>query len=465
MTTEVKRVREHWSSKIGFLFAAIGSAVGLGVLWKFPYTLGQNGGGLFLLSYVICVIAIGLPVFIGELLMGRRTQRAAIGSFRDLNQRGDFWKLGGWLGVISSFLIMAFYSVVAGWGISYLLISITGFSRQMGANEVKELFVNLQTSGDVCLLWHFVFTLITTCIVLSGVRKGIEAWSRIMTRALFMILLGLVLYSMTLPGFGKALHFVFYPEITNFKFSSVIEALGLAFFTLSLGQGIMFSYGSYMKKTDNVPSMSMVVSFAVIIAAILGALAVFPVVFSFGFEPSAGTGLVFQTLPYLFQMLPGGQILSIVFFSLFVFCALTSAVAFVEVVASNLMELLGFKRKKAVFLVAFCTFIVGIPAAFAASNGIFADWTHIYGANYLDTLDRLVSVWLIPIGGLITSLFIGWIWSREDSFQEFCQGCKWSSLWGLWIFFMRWIIPVLVFLIILQKSGLVDFDTFAQRIR
>ena len=458
MVKNAKQVREHWSSKLGFLFAAIGSAVGLGVLWKFPYTIGQNGGGLFLLSYILCTIVIGIPVFIAELLMGRKAQQAAIGTFTILNKGNDFWKLAPWLGVISSFLIMSFYSVIAGWGMSYIFMSLCDFAKGMSSQEVGNVFSILEKSGDICVLWHFIFTLITMTIVFSGVRKGIEYWSRIMTRALFIILILLVIYNTTLPGFSQAVHFIFYPELANFKFSSILEALGLAFFTLSLGQGIMFSYGSYIRENENVPGLTFVVAISVILIAILGALTVFPVVFSYGFEPAAGTGLIFQTLPYLFAKLPGGKVLAVVFFILFVFCAITSSVAFIEVIATNLMELFQWTRKKAVLLVASMTFIVGIPCAMAASGGIFFDWTSIYGTNFLDTIDRLVSVWLIPIGGLITSLFVGWSWGKKESYDAFIKGCSWKGLWSVWFFTMRWVIPVLIFFIILQKSELIDFD-------
>ena len=454
----MEKVREHWSSKIGFLFAALGSAVGLGVLWKFPYTIGQNGGGLFLLAYIICTLLIGIPVFIAELLIGRTAQAAAVTSFGTIAKERPFWKVSGWLGVIASFIIMSFYSVIAGWGLSYIVISVMGSGAGKSADEMMHIFRTQELSGDISTAWHFVFTLIVMGIVLSGVRQGIERWSRIMTRALFVLLIGLVIYCTSLSGFGEALKFIFKADPASFKLSSIIEALGLAFFTLSLGQGIMFSYGSYMKKEDNIPTMACVVAVAVIIVSILAALTVFPVVFSFGFEPSAGIGLIFQTLPYLFMQLPGGQVLAIIFFVLFVFTAITSAVAFIEVCGSNLMELYGLTRKNAVIIVCSLTFLVGIPSAFSWVNGIFPDWKGVYGTNFLDTLDRLVSIWLIPIGGLITSLFVGWVWNSEEAEVAFAEGAWGGTPFKVWRFWMRWVVPALIFLIILQKSQLVDFD-------
>ena len=308
--------REHWSSKLGFILAAIGSAVGLGILWKFPYTVGENGGGFFLFSYILCILVIGVPVFIAELFLGRTAQRASVGAFDVLSRGSGGWRIGGYLGLISSFLIMSFYSVIAGYGLSYVVMSLTGAFAGMDAAQVSSAYDNLTMSGSISLFWHALFTAITMAIVVSGVRKGIEFWTKIMTRALFLILAGLLIYNVRLAGFSQALHFIFVPDFSEFNLGSLLEALGLAFFTLSLGQGIMISYGSYMKKTDNIPNMSLIVAFSVIVVSILAALVIFPVVFTFDFEPAAGPGLVFKTLPYLFFQLPGGPIVSTIFFTL-----------------------------------------------------------------------------------------------------------------------------------------------------
>jgi len=454
----MSHTREHWGSRLGFILAAVGSAIGLGVLWKFPYTVGNNGGGLFLFTYFLCVIVIGIPVLIGELMLGRRSQRAAVGAFATLAEDKPRWKVAGWFGVISSFLIMSFYSVIAGWGMSYVLMSLSGFYHNLSSTDMAGVFERLSHSGSITLFWHFLFTVITMGIVLSGVRKGIEFWSKIMTRALFVILICLFLYSITLSGFGKAVHFIFYPDVQQFKFSSALEALGLAFFTLSLGQGIMISYGSYMRKQENIPQMASVIGFSVIIVAILAALTIFPVIFTFGFEPQQGTGLIFKTLPYLFAQLPGALVISTIFFTLFVFTALTSAIPFIEVVATNLMELIGWSRRKAVLIVAASTFLFGVPSALSNSHEIFVDWQNIYGINFLDTIDNLVSVWIIPIAGLLTALYIGWVLNKDISRDEFPLGKKWKAFFVVWRFFMKWIIPITIFLIVLQKSGLVNFD-------
>ena len=457
----MSQTREHWGSKLGFILAAIGSAIGLGVLWKFPYTIGQNGGGIFLFCYFVCVLLIGIPVFIAELFLGRASQRASVGAFSSLSKSNPAWKIGGWFGVISSFLIMSFYSVIAGWGMSYVLMSLNGFYQNLSSDEFVKVFQTLSHSGSITVFWHFLFTLITMGIVLSGVRKGIEFWSKIMTRALFVMLIILLIYSVQLDGFKEAVSFIFYPKVSNFTFSSALEALGLAFFTLSLGQGIMISYGSYMKKDAKIPQMAVIVGVSVVVVAILAALMIFPVIFTFNLSPEAGSGLVFQTLPYLFAKLPGALVLSTMFFTLFVFTALTSSIPFIEVVATNLMELLGWTRKKAVLLVATGTFLFGIPCALSLSQGIFPEWGAIYGKNFMDTIESLVFIWIVPVGGLITSFFVGWKLDKEFTKEAFNGTSVWR--WRVWHFFIKWVVPLTILLIIVQKSGLIDFDAMSSK--
>ncbi|MCI5051955.1 MAG: sodium-dependent transporter [Simkaniaceae bacterium] len=452
------QLREHWSSKLGFIMAAIGSAIGLGILWKFPYTVGQNGGGLFLLMYLVCVLLVGLPLFVAELVMGRGAQRASVGAFDVLYKVGSAWRLSGVLGALASFLIMSFYSVIAGWGMSYILMSLVGFYQGLGQDEIGEVFYRLSHSGEISLFWHLCFTLVTMGVVYSGVRKGIEYWSNIMVRIFLVLMVGLFLFAMTLDGFHEAARFIFTPDSSKFTVSGAIEALGLAFWTLSIGQGIMISYGSYMRSDQNIVKMAGIVGGSVLAVACLSSLMIFPVVFTFGLEPSAGSGLVFQTLPYLFAKLPGSMVISTVFFSLFVFTALTSSIPLVEVPATNLMELYGISRNKAVTIVGAGTFLVGIPSAYSASGGVFPFWGEIYGMNFLDTVNQVVSTWIIPVGGLLLALFVGWVMPREVAFTEFMKGQKGTWFFKPWFFFMRYVVPLTIIIIILQTSGLIDFD-------
>jgi len=459
----MQKVREHWSSHIGFVFAAAGSAIGLGVLWRFPYVTGENGGGLFVLIYALCTFFIGIPVFIGELLIGRRAQRGAVGTFASLSNNSSFWKSAGWLGVISSFIIMSFYSVIGGWGMNYVVMSLMGAFKDMSAAEVSNAFEVLYHSADITLFWHFFFTLVTVLVVLPGVRHGIEYWSKFMMGALFVILIGLFIYSTTLDGFPEAVKFVLYPDPSKFKASGFLEALGLAFFTMSLGQGIMITYGSYMVKTEDVPKVAFTIGIMIIVIAILAALMIFPIIFSFGFSPEGGRGLIFKTLPVLFAKLPGSLFVSTAFFILFTFAALSSAIAFIEVVAANIIDLWGWSRKKAVLGVGLTCFIFGIPSALSGTDWLFANWTKIFGTTFFATVEGIVSIWLLPIGGLMTSLFVGWVLPKRIGQEEFEAGTKLAKLFPIWLFFMRWVVPMAIIVIILEQTGLISINDVIRR--
>jgi NSS family neurotransmitter:Na+ symporter len=452
-------LREHWGSKLGFIMAAIGSAIGLGILWKFPYVVGRNGGALFFLSYLFCVIIVGLPLFIGELVLGRSAQKAAVMAILHHEPNKTGWKIAAWLGVASSFLIMSFYSVIAGYGMSYILLSLNGFYQNLTLDQVSIVYERLSQSGPISLFWHFLFTLITAMIVFLGVRKGIEYWSKIMVKVFLILMLVLFLYSLTLPGFSKAVDFAFKVRFDQFSVSSFIEALGLALFTLSLGQGIMISYGSYMSNKESIFKTSCIVAFSVVIVAGLSALTIFPVVFTFNVEPNSGPGLVFKTLPYLFAKLPSPMLISGAFFTLFVFTALTSAVPLIEVVATNLMELCEIPRKKAVMIVAIGTFVFGIPSAFSNANiTALKNWNEIYGMGFLETIDHLVSTWIIPLAGLLTAVFVGWKVNKEVAFQQFCENQERKVLFLFWHFTIRYIVPAVSTLILLQGSGVIDIS-------
>jgi NSS family neurotransmitter:Na+ symporter len=281
-----------------------------------------------------------------------------------------------------------------------------------------------------------------------------------MTIGLLVILLGMCAYAFTLPGFREGVHFIFYPDLSRFKPSAAIDALGLSFFTLSLGQGIMLTYGSYMRRGDDIPKTAVIIGIMIVFISLLAALMIFPIIFSFGFAPEAGPGLVFKTLPVLFAQLPGALFISTAFFVLFVFTALTSAVALIEVVAANFTDLLGWSRQKAVLIVAISCFIFGIPSALSNTNTLFANWPAIYGKTFFQTIDDLVTLWFLPIGGLLVSIFTGWVLEKELAKEEFYSGTTLRWLWHPWILFIRWVAPIAIVFIILQQSGLIDIDTF-----
>lgn len=454
----MQKPREHWSNQLGLILAAAGSAIGLGTLWKVPYVIGQNGGGIFVLFYILCIFFIGIPIFIAELMIGRKAERGAVGTFVNLSNNSAVWKTAGWLGVMSSFVLFSYYSVVAGWGLNYVLMSLSNSFAGLSSDEINNIFHTLERSGDVTLFWHFIFAAITVAVVYPGIREGIEYWSKFMTSALFVLLFLLACYSCTLEGFWPAFEFIFSPKLENFKPSGALEALGLSFFTLSVGQGIMITYGSYMRRSDDIPKTGAIIGSTIIFVSLLAGMMIFPIIFTFGFSPEGGPGLIFQTLPFLFSQLPGSIIISTIFFTLFTFAALTSSIAMVEVVAANAMDLWGWTRKKAVLLSGLAGFVFGIPSALSHSNSLFANWKSIYGKTFFDTMDNLLSVWLLSIGGLLVALFVGWRLNHAIAKEEFMAGSRWQWLFKPWLFLVRWFAPVAILLIILHSTGVVDID-------
>lgn len=455
----MNKQREHWASSFGFVMAAAGSAIGLGTLWQFPYMTGKNGGGLFVILFLIFTIIIGLPVFMAELIMGRRAQRGAVGIFENLAPKASGWKGVGWLSVSSPLLILAYYCVVSGWGLNYILMSLNQFWAGRSSEQISNVFDVIYKSSEINLFWQILFILITAGVVYQGIRKGIEYWSKILTSSLLVLLVGLLIYSLTLKGFWPAFQFVFYPDLAKLKPSGVLEALGLAFFTLSLGQGIMLTYGSYMSKDEDIPKTAVIIGSMNLVVSILAALMIFPIVFTFGFEPQQGFGLVFKTLPILFAKLPGALVLSTLFFILLVFTALTSSVSLLEVIVANFMDLQGWTRKKATLIASIIAFVIGIPCALSGSGALFGEWQAIYGKNFFETIVDLVAQWILPFVGLFVSIFAGWYMKRSEIREEFTAGTSWGKIFGVWLFFIRWFAPIAIVLIILQRSGIIDLDT------
>ena len=452
--------REHWGTRIGFLMAAAGSAIGLGSLWRFPYTAGQNGGGAFILCYFLFTILIALPLFMAELIIGRRAQRGSVFAYETLTKEGSNWKMLGWLNTITCFIILGFYSVVSGWSLSYILMSLTGFTNGKSPEEIRAVFSTLAASPGINLFWLFIFIGLNVGIVFSGIRKGIEKWSKILMPALFVILLGLFAYAVTLDGFAAAAKFVFYPDFSKLTASGILNALGMSFFTASVGLGIILTYGSYMKSEEDIPKTSVIVSVMTLFVSLMAALIIFPIVFTYNFSPEQGPGLVFQTLPVIFAKLPGQVILSTIFFSLLFFTAITSSISLLEVLVANFMELFNSSRERSTIICAAIAFVIGIPCALTYSGTLFSSWKSIYGMDFFDTMNYLTASWMMPIAGLLTVIFVGWILKKEVLESEFLQGTKWPHLLKPWIFFIRWIAPVGVILIILHETQIINFNVF-----
>ena len=450
--------REQWGSKIGFILAAAGGAIGLGNIWKFPYVMGQNGGAAFIIVYLICVAIIGLPILVAEVLMGRTAQRNPVGTFKALTKRKE-WYFVGAIGVFAGFVILSFYAVVAGWSIGYVIEAIRGtFFEYASPEAAGEHFTSLTQNVYWIVGLLAVFMGLTMTIVYFGINKGIERGSKIMMPVLFVLLLVMMFKGLSMDGSEAGLEFLFIPDWSKLTGLSVLEALGHAFFTLSLGMGAMMTYGSYMSKKDNVISSSVqIVALDTLIALIAG-VALLTAIFSTGLNPGEGPGLIFHTLPVVFTKMTGGYLFSIIFFILLTLAALTSSISLLEVVTSYFVDERGYKRHKAVLLFGFIAFLVGVPSAL--SFNLMSDVT-IFGLTFFDTANFLASNILLPFGGLLISIFIAYIWGFDIALAELKMGAEKyfkGKSWFIptWKIFIKYFCPVLIFLVLLHSIGVLD---------
>lgn len=443
--------REHWSSTFGFILAASGSAVGLGSLWRFPYYTGENGGALFVLFYLLFTFLIGLPIFIAELVMGRSSQKSPVGAFSDLSGHQRGWKSVGYLCVFSSFLILSFYSVVASWALNYVLMSLCHWSKDLSADQIRAAFDILYRSGDLNLFWHFVFISMNIAVVYGGVQQGIERWSRVLMQALFWILIALLVYCSRLDGFTEAFNFVLMPNFEKFGAMSILKALGMAFFTLSLGLGIVLTYGSYMKSDESLPKTALIICLVNVSVSILASLIIFPIIFTFSLPPQEGPGLVFKTMPILFERLNGGILLSSTFFLVLLLTAITSSISLLEVLVAHFIELWSWSRKKTSVFVGLSAFVMGVPSALAGSKLLFPNWELIYGKDFFHTVSDAPDL-LMPLGGLFISVFVGYFMNKEEVKEQFFSGSRWHFLFYPWYFSIRYLAPLGIILIMLHQA-------------
>ncbi len=447
---------EHWSSKIGFILATAGSAVGLGALWRFPYIAGTNGGGAFVFLYLLFTFLLGFPLFIAELIIGRKTQKSAVLAYSMLSNNSENWRGLGWLNFLTSLIILSFYSVVAGWVLSYIFMSIGNFSLGKSPQQIQQVFDTLYTSPWINLFWFGLFLLINLAIVSSGVKKGIEHWSKILMPLLFLFLMGLFIFCMTLPGFIPAFKFVFVPNFSKLGPDGILNALGMALFTLSVGYGIIVTYGSYMHKSENIPKNGFYVAITTVVASLISALVIFPIVFTYNLPPEGGPGLVFKTLPVLFAKMPATILISTVFFFLMLFASLTSTISLLEILVANVMQVFDIERKRACYYLTLLAFVIGIPSAFAGSGQLFPNWTEIYGKNFFDMMDYITLSWFTPISALLTTIFVGWLMKKEMLYDEFSSGTNLRFLARPWYFVVKYVAPIVIAFIILHESGLVS---------
>jgi NSS family neurotransmitter:Na+ symporter len=581
-----KATRAHWGSRTGFILAAAGSAVGLGNIWKFPYITGENGGGLFVVIYLVCIALVGLPILIAEIMIGRSAQAQPVLAFRKLQGGPTGWSLVGWLGVIAGFIILSFYIVVAGWAMDYTLKSVVGVTNNIGEaagrqamvyeaitpldkmrtdvyehdieapdaaavkdwrrqfapstwerwkdyqavknvsgadasvlldnaamatavttvqsklpardnalaeihqnvragvdglsdadlratattlarrehirDEVTKVFSGLVSDGWTSTFWASIFMFITILVVATGISGGIERTCRVMMPLLLLCIIALVVYGVFQPGFGRAVTFVFNPDPTSLEPRGVLEALGHSFFTLSLGMGAMLTYGSYQRRgSGGLLGESIAIAGFDTAIALLACLMMFPIIFSYGQDPSGGPGLVFMSMPLAFaEMGKLGMMLGIVFFGLLVFAALTSAISLLEVVASYLIDARDWTRMRAAWVMGAVIFAVGIITAFCSSKGfVMVSWLPGYGQSFFDTMDVLSTNWMLPLGGLFISIYAGWVMPARLRNAELSDLS--GPVIGLWLVLVRFVAPAMVVVVILDKIGLIDVNEIA----
>jgi NSS family neurotransmitter:Na+ symporter len=445
-------LRSGWASRFGFVLAAAGSAVGLGNIWKFPYIAGIHGGGAFVLVYLACILLLGLPIMVAELLIGRCGQRDAVGSFVALEGRGSPWRLVGWVSVLAAFLLLSFYSVVAGWSFDYVFKAATGALHRGSPQQVCDLFGQLTASPTRVLFWQALFIMATAGIVVGGIRGGIERWSKVLMPGLFALLVLLFLHAMLSPGGPQALRFMFVPDFSRLTSQSLLDALGHAFFTLSLGAGVMITYGSYLDSGADLFGLSFRIALLDTLVAMLASLTIFSVVFSAGLPLGGGPGLVFETLPILFTQLPFGKLWALVFFLLLAFAALTSAISMLEVVVAYLVDEYRWRRSRATGLVGTAAFVLGIPCAL--SFNIWSDVTLLPGRTVFQSFDLLVSSYMLPLGGLLVAVYAGWVWVEAPQRGGLVNLRKAGHLFAVWHFLVRYFAPAAVLLVILHEAGL-----------
>ncbi len=430
-----------WNSRFGFLMAAIGSSVGLGNFWRFPYTAGENGGAAFVLVYLICVVLIAFPILIAELSVGRHARASAVGSTRKMAfdaGASELWSIAGWVGMAGGVLILCFYSVVAGWVAAYVFQMIQGAFVGMDAATVSDQFGALVGDTNTVVAWHSFFMLITVGIVCFGVTAGIERAVTILMPLFFIMLLGMVVYAAIAGDFGAAATYLFAVDLGEIRPSTVLEALGQAFFSIGVGSAIMITYGSYLKRNDNLPQSSMIIAGADTLVAIIAGFAIFPFVFAFGLQPDAGPGLFFQTLPAAFAQMPGGQWVGTAFFALAFIAALTSSISLLQVIVAFGEEHTDFGRVGSALFFGAIIFLLGIAAAMSG--------------DFFNLLDVVSGKFLLPLGGLLIALFTGWVVSKALMRKELEESSE--AFFGYWRFTIRYLAPIAVGLIII--AGLAD---------
>ncbi|WP_062050559.1 sodium-dependent transporter [Bacillus sp. JCM 19034] len=445
--------REQWATRVGFILAAMGSAVGLGNIWRFSYVAGENGGAAFLIIYLAMIVLIGFPIVMAEFTIGRKAQSDAVGSFEKLSPGGERlapgepWKIAGIMGVAAAFMILSFYGVIGGWIFNYLFNYLNGNLWSAPAEGYGDFFGNFIESPRYPILWQFIFMTLTIGIVYVGVKKGIERANKILMPLLGVLLILLSVYGLTLGGAKEGLSFLFSPDWSALTDPNIyLAALGQAFFSLSLGMGALITYGGYLSKQEKLPGAAASVVTLDTLFAVIAGIMIFPAVFAFGVDPASGPGLVFVVMPDVFSSFTLGWLFAILFFFLLAAAAITSGVSLLEVAVAYFIRKFKWNRKTATLVVGFVIFIVGLPSAL--SQGVLAGYG-LWDLDIIDSVDFIASNVFLPLGGLIIALFMGWGWKKSEALSASDFGN--TFLGRTWIFILRYIAPIAILFVFITS--------------
>lgn len=444
--------QDQWTSKLGFILAAAGSAIGLGAIWKLPYMTGENGGGVFFLLFIIFTLLIGAPILIAEFTIGRNAQKDAISAYKHIAP-GKPWALIGYGGVVASIILLSFFSVVGGWIISYLARSFTGSLSNLTQEEYGNFFNTIISNPYETVIAQLLFMVFTIWVVQGGVSKGIEKANKYMMPSLFILFIILLIRSLTLDGAMEGVKFFLKPDFSALTGETILLALGQSFFALSVGVSVMVTYASYLSKKEDITKSAFSVVGLNIFISLLAGLVIFPAVFALGFSPSSGPGLVFVVLPAVFNEMALGGIFMFIFFILLLFATLTTAFSILEIVVAAMIKGDSAKRKKVSWIAGITVFLIGIPSAL--SFGVLSD-VKIFNLSVFDFADYLTSNIALPVGALFISLFIGYQMKRIEVQKEFETGADpGRSLFKLWYFLIRYIVPIMIILVFLKSTNLI----------
>lgn len=446
-------IHGEWSSRWVFVLAATGSAVGLGNIWKFPYIAGENGGGAFVLIYLGCIAVVGLPVMIAEIMLGRRGRQSPINTMASLARdegRSSAWHLLGWSGVLAGFLILSYYSVIAGWAINYVIEMANGTFNGASSERVQAVFGELLADPVKLTIWHTLFIVLTMVVVARGVRGGLEKAVMFLMPALFVLLIILLGYAMNSGAFMDGLAFLFTPDFSAISREGVLTAMGHAFFTLSLGMGAIMIYGSYMRRQDSIARTAIMIVIADTVVALVAGMAIFPIVFANGLEPGAGPGLVFQTLPLAFGQMGAGVIFGTLFFILLFFAAWSSSISLIEPAVTWLVENRNLKRVTASIICGVATWTLGMGTVLSFNLWSEVKW---FDKTFFDLLDFLTANIMLPLGGLFIAIFTGWAMSRRAKEEE--MATKHLFAFNAWNFLLKYVTPLAVLIVFLKSIGVI----------